>query len=128
MMISAFARESGLPVDTVRLYVRRGLLHPETGRKGGSRPYQIFSRADVHTAYVIRIAQAQGLSLAEIGAFLAGKSADEVDDAKLLAYLADQRTRLTRKAADLQKLIGYIDAKAAWIKNGKRGPKPPFPV
>ena len=69
-MISAFARQSGLSVDTVRFYVRRGLLHPEVGQKGGSRPYQMFSAADLEQARVIRIWQTLGLSLDEIRAVL----------------------------------------------------------
>ncbi len=34
MLISEFARTSGLSRDTVRFYVRLGLLRPETNGKG----------------------------------------------------------------------------------------------
>ena len=127
MMISAFARESGLPVDTVRFYVRRGLLQPALGRKGGSRPYQIFGEADLKTARIVRMAQAQGLSLDEIGAFLAGKPADAVGDAELLAFLLQQRARLTRRVDELRGFIAYLDAKIAWMEGDRTGPQPQFP-
>ncbi len=87
MMIAAFARESRLSVDAVRLYVRRGLLHPEIGAKGGSRPYQIFSALDHEKARVIRAGQALGLSLKEIGAFINKRAFDGEEDDVVIAFL-----------------------------------------
>src|ERR1700722_13830612 len=118
MMISNFARESRLSVDTVRFYVRRGLLHPEFGQKGGSRPYQMFSSLDVEKARIIRAGQALGLSLEEIGAFLKTRTFDGPEDEHLLAFLAGQRDQLTKRVAELQKLIAFVDAKMVWLRDG----------
>ena len=126
MMISIFARESGLSVDTVRFYVRRGLLRPETGRKGGSRPYQMFSSLDVEKARIIRAGQALGLSLEEIGSF-PKRTFDGAEDDHVLAFLADQRDQLTRRVVELQKLISFVDAKMAWLRDPDGGDPPPFP-
>lgn len=128
MMISAFARESRLSVDTVRFYIRRGLLSPEVGKKGGSRPYQIFSHIDVEKARIIRAGQALGLSLAEIGAFLRTRKFDGAEDDDLLAFLADQRDRLASRMAELQKLISFVDAKMAWLIDPDDGDPPPLPT
>lgn len=114
-MIPEFARGSGLSIDTVRFYMRKGLLHPEAGRKGRSRPYQVFSPADLEEARIIRSGQALGLSLREIGSFLDRHALD--GDATLLAFLADQRDRLTSKVAKLQELISFLDAKMAWVRH-----------
>jgi MerR family transcriptional regulator, copper efflux regulator len=127
MMISAFARESRLSVDTVRFYVRRGLLQPEIGQKGGSRPYQMFSLLDVEKARIIRAGQALGLSLEEIGSFLKKRTFDGTEDDHLLAFLADQRDRLARRVAELQELISFVDAKMAWLRDPDGGAPPPFP-
>jgi MerR family transcriptional regulator, copper efflux regulator len=128
MMISTFARESGLSVDTVRFYVRRGLLHPEFGKKGSSRPYQTFSLLDVEKARIIRAGQALGLSLEEIGSFLKKRTFDGTEDDNLvLAFLADQRDQLTTRVAELQKLISFVDAKMAWLRDPDGGDPPPFP-
>ena len=67
MLISEFARATGLTRDTVRFYVRRGLLKPLAGNKGGSNPYQVFTHEHVQTARAIRMAQSLGFSLREIG-------------------------------------------------------------
>ena len=127
MMISNFARESCLSVDTVRFYVRRGLLHPETGHKGGSRPYKMFSLLDLEKTRVIRAGKALGLSLDEIGSFLKKRTFDGAEDDYLLAFLAGQRQQLTKRVAELQKLISFVDAKVAWLRDPDRGAPPPLP-
>jgi len=66
MLISEFAQASGLSVDTVRFYVRQGLLTPKRSSKGGLRGYQEFGPSEVRIAAGIRIGQALGLSLADI--------------------------------------------------------------
>lgn len=127
MMIAAFARESRLSVDAVRLYVRRGLLHPEIGTKGGSRPYQVFSALDLEKARIIRAGQTLGLSLKEIGAFISKRAFDGEEDDVVIAFLAEQRDRLTRKISELEKLVSFVDAKIAWLRNPSVGPSPPYP-
>ena len=70
MLISEFAREADLPIDTVRFYMRLGLLKPETSIKGGRRPYAIFSKRDLDRATKTRILQFLGYSLREIAPLL----------------------------------------------------------
>ncbi|UDL94418.1 MerR family transcriptional regulator [Lichenihabitans sp. PAMC28606] len=128
MMISAFSQASGLPVDTVRFYVRQGLLCPETGTKGGSRPYQMFSQADIDTARVIRLAQALGLTLKQIRAFVEDLSPSERATPRILSFLVEQRDRLHRKVSELQRLIEFLDAKITWINNPEDNTPPIFPA
>jgi len=127
MLIAAFARESRLSVDAVRLYVRRGLLHPETGTKGGSRPYQIFSALDLEKARIIRAGQALGLPLKEIGSFINKRAFDGEEDDVVIAFLDEQRNRLTGRISELEKLVSFVDAKIAWLKDPSVGPSPPYP-
>src|SRR5258708_27567644 len=67
MLISEFARRAGLTTDTVRFYVRRGLITPERNGKGRN-PYQVFTADHVRAAKIIRTAQSLGMSLKEIAA------------------------------------------------------------
>ena len=127
MMISAFARTSGLSIDTVRFYVRRGLLQPQTGQKGGSRPYQMFSTLDVEMARIIRAGQALGMSLDEVGAFLKTRTFCGPEDDHLLSFLASQRERLMRRSAELDQLISFIDAKIAWLRDPAGRTPPQLP-
>ncbi len=127
MMIAAFARESRLSIDAVRLYVNRGLLHPEIGTKGGSRPYQIFSALDLEKARIIRAGQALKLSLKEIGAFINKRAFDGEEDDVVIAFLEEQRNRLTERISELEKLVSFADAKIGWLKDPSVGPSPPYP-
>ena len=126
-MIAAFARKCSLPVETIRFYVRRGLLHPQTGCKGGSRPYRMFSALDVERARVVRVGKALGLSLEEIGGFLESRTFDAAEEGIVLAFLAEQRNRLTTGISDLAKLVKFIDQKTAWLKDPGSGPPPALP-
>lgn len=124
MLIARFARHAGMSVDTVRYYVRRGLLLPSTGARGGRNPYQVFTEADLDAAAIIRTCQALGLSLREIAAFLSDYRAGRLDDAELIEYLQRQQDRLRRKAAELSRLALFLDAKIGWIRQGKVGTMP----
>ncbi len=124
MLISEFAKTTGLSLDTIRYYVRRDLLRPELGTKGGKNPYQVFTSQDVLTAEHIRLGQAFGLSLRQIGALLAEKQADRIDAQRSLAILSEQRDRLAAKAEELGRLVAYLDAKIAWVSRGSVGLAP----
>ena len=126
MLISEFAQATGLSTDTVRFWIRRGLLTPETNGKGGRNPYQVFTAEHVRTARVIRLAQSLGLSLKEIAAF-----GEEFRDAGItrersIEILTAQLDRLDQKAAELAAMTGYLHAKIAWLQGGEQGPEPDF--
>lgn len=124
MLISEFARATGLNVDTVRYYVRRNLLRPQLSAKGGRNPYQQFTADDVRTAELIRLGQALGLSLREIAALLDEEQRGGIDDARSLEILRQHRARLARRAAELDALMAYLDAKIAWVERGGQGEAP----
>jgi len=124
MQISEFAKTTGLGLDTIRYYVRRDLLRPSLGTKGGSNPYQIFTSQDVRTAEHIRLGQALGLSLRQIGVLIAEEQAGRIDAERSLAILREHRDRLAAKAEELGRLVAYLDAKIAWVNRGSTGLAP----
>ncbi len=128
MLISEFAQQTGLSTDTVRFYVRKGLLSPETGNKGGYNPYQIFSPALVETARVIKLAQSLGFTLKEIAAFGEEYRAGALTATRGADILRGQLGKLEEKAALLAGMIGYVRAKIAWLEGGGQGAEPTFGV
>jgi DNA-binding transcriptional MerR regulator len=126
MLISEFARRAGLTPDTVRFYVRLGLLRPEAGAKGGQRPYQIFTAEHLQAAMIIRTAQSLGMSLKEIAAISQERRAGRMTRERSVEVLSAQFGRLERKAAELIAMKGYLTAKIAWLKGGEKGPPPDF--
>ncbi len=99
MLISEFTRATGLTPDTVRFYVRRGLLKPLTGNKGGSNPYQVFTDEHVQMARTVRMAQSLGFSLREIAALNVEYQAKRMTPARGAEVLRAQLGRLEEKAA-----------------------------
>lgn len=126
MLISQFARETGLSPDTVRFYVRRGLLDPARGEKGGSARYQIFSRQDVETARVIRLAQSLGFTLREIASINAEFRSDGLSVERVIAILQDRLRDLDEKAAQIAAMADHLKRKVAWLRGGCVGAEPPF--
>ena len=126
MLIAEFARASGLSRDTVRFYVRRGLLAPLAGNKGGSNPHQVFTNEHVQMARTIRMAQSLGFSLREIVALNVEYQAKRMTASRGAEILRWQLTRLEEKAAHVNAMIAYIRAKLAWLDAGSKGPEPNF--
>lgn len=114
MLISQFAQKMGLSVDTVRYYVRQGLLTPGDSTKGGRNPYQIFSTEDVRSAQTIQLCQALGMSLKEISALLEDTRTGKLTDEKLIAFMVAQHEVLRNKARDMNAMADYLEAKMAW--------------
>jgi DNA-binding transcriptional MerR regulator len=124
MLISAFARAANLSPDTVRLYVKRGLLRPTTGRRGGSNPYLEFGAADLIRARLVRLARSLGFTLREIAALATEVEATGMSRARRIALFEERLHRLDEKAVEIARMTAYLRAKIAWMKNGERGPEP----
>ncbi|MCM5557404.1 MerR family transcriptional regulator [Pleomorphomonas sp. JP5] len=126
MLIGEFAARTGLSPDTIRFYVRKGLLAPETGAKGGRNPYQIFSERDTSTARMIRFAQSLGMPLKEIAKIAAELQRQGLTPAREVELMDEALARLQRKAAELAELTDYLRAKRDWVARGKPGAEPRF--
>lgn len=126
MLIGEFAARAGLSQDTVRFYIRKGLLRPEIGARGGRNPYQIFSERDVSTALMIRFAQSLGMPLKEVAGIASELLDDGLGPEREIDIIDAQIEKLERKAADLAQLLGYLRAKRDWMGRGKPEGEPRF--
>jgi DNA-binding transcriptional MerR regulator len=126
MLISEFARLTGLTRDTVRFYTRLGLLRPQTNGKGGRHPYSVFTDKDVRAAEVIRISQSLGMSLKEIAAFNEERREGHLTCERKVEIMSAQLVRLEAKATELEVMKSYVRAKIDWLTRGKQGQQPDF--
>ena len=126
MLISDFARLTGLTRDTVRFYARLGLLQPRTNGKGGRHPYGVFAARDIQAVKEIRIAQSLGMSLKEIAALNQERRQGEFTCERGIEVMSAQLVRLEAKAAELEMMISYVRAKIDWMTRGKQGRQPDF--
>jgi len=124
MLISEFSRAANLSPDTVRFYVKQGLLKPETGRRGGANPYQEFTRSDLARARLVQLARSLGFTLREIATIAAEVEAKGLSRTRRAAILEVRLAALDEKAAELAAMTTYLRAKLAWIRAGERGPEP----
>jgi DNA-binding transcriptional MerR regulator len=126
MLISEFARVTGLPRDTVRFYARLGLLQPKTNGKGGRHPYSVYTDKDIQAAEVIRISQSLGMSLKEIAAFTEERRKGRLTSERRTEIMSAQLISLEAKATELEVMISYVRAKIAWLKGGQQSSEPNF--
>ena len=126
MLISDFARVTGLTRDTVRFYARLGLLRPRTNGKGGRHPYSVFTDEDVRAAEVIRISQSLGMSLKEIAAFNEERRKGHLTNGRRVEIMSAQLVSLEAKATELEAMISFVRAKIDWLNGGQEGSEPDF--
>lgn len=98
-LIGSVAKESGLPIKTIRYYEELGLLKTMGRTEGG---YRLFS-ADVFTRLnFIKRAQNLGMSLSEIHEFLDVHDQGEFPCAQVQEKLKDKLADIDRQIQQLQ--------------------------
>jgi|SRR5579883_2013682 len=115
LTIGGLAKESGVNVETIRYYQRRGLLQEPAKPQSGFRHY----RPDtVKRVRFIKRAQALGFTLEEVRGLLAldkGKACPETREmaAHKLALIEEKIADLTKMRKALTGLVRACDASAA---------------
>jgi MerR family transcriptional regulator, copper efflux regulator len=130
MLMQQFCDATGLSRDTVRFYVRQGLLRPAVGTATGGTSrnrYQVFDAGHVERARVIRTAQALGFSLREVAALARTYEQEGLTSARRAAILREHLSGLDARLALLTSMRAYVHAKMIWLQDGARGPEPCLP-
>ncbi len=94
--VSALAKQSKVTADTVRYYVKLGLLSPDHHPRNN---YKIFTQEDVHKIKMIKNAQSLGFSLKEISRMFSSYENSENQMEYLLGILK-QRVAENQKRID----------------------------
>jgi MerR family mercuric resistance operon transcriptional regulator len=118
LSIGKLAASSGVGVETVRFYQRRGLL-PQPPRDDGIRRY---GSDDVRRLRFIKQAQAAGFTLEEIKELL---DLDASEDRSRARELANARVKaLDARIAELQRARDALRRLARECGSGSAGPCP----
>jgi MerR family copper efflux transcriptional regulator len=125
MLIKQFCEATGLPRDTVRFYVKRGLLRPEIGSRPGNQ-YQVFDETQVERATLIKTAQQLGFTLRQIADLGERYDAQEVGSEAKAAVLRAQIDGIAQQERELRRMRLYLSAKLSWVENGEIGLPPRF--
>lgn len=124
MLIGEFSRKTGLSAATVRFYMRKRLLAPDSGQLGGSNPYARFTERDVQIAAMIRFGQSLGMSLKDIAGVNDEMQSEGLSRERAVEIMDAQLAAMDRKASDLAVMADYLRAKRDWIAEGQQGEEP----
>lgn len=105
MLISEFARTVSLPTDTVRFYMRVGLLKPAFTLKGGRRPYAVFSDEHLDRVSRIRNLQIVGYTLREIASMIEDDTGQAHTPERSRRLLSDQLSVFEKRRMELDAMI-----------------------
>jgi DNA-binding transcriptional MerR regulator len=123
MLIKEFCQRTGLPRDTVRFYVKRGLLTPDVGTRQSNR-YQVFDTYQIERAKMIRAAQRLGFTLGQIAELGKSYHAEAAGSEARKAVLREQIEQLAARERELRHVRTYLSAKLHWVESGEVGPPP----
>jgi DNA-binding transcriptional MerR regulator len=98
---------TGLSIDAIRFYERKGLLRHPPRTQGG---FRLFSRDDIETLLFIRKAQELGFSLSEIGELLVLRDERLHACTHMRDLLAQKLAAVREKIAELQSLEETLQA------------------
>ncbi|MCI5105921.1 MAG: MerR family transcriptional regulator [Pseudomonadales bacterium] len=115
-LISEFAQEAGISTDTVRFYIKRGILTPQYGNKGGANPYRMFTEDDLEDLRTVKVCQLLGLTLSEIREILELSRAGSMRNNEMAVRVEKRRAQLLQRMNEIRDLVHYLDSKLAWIR------------
>lgn len=105
MIISALARESGCPVETIRYYEREGLLPPPERSSGN---YRLYRQHHVERLRFIRHCRSLDLTLDEIRSLLSFRDRPEENCGEVNALLDQHIDHVARRIDELQALAQQL--------------------
>jgi DNA-binding transcriptional MerR regulator len=103
--IGRVAQQTGLSIDTIRIYEKQGILKRSPRTEGG---FRLFERSDIERLKFVRKAQELGFSLNEIRELLILR-AEHVPACSHIKELLDQKlAAVEQKIGELQALEGSL--------------------
>lgn len=114
MKVSELARSAGVTAESVRHYVREGLLHPERHPDNG---YQLFDRGDLERLRFIQRARTLGFGIAEIRDILDHADHGDSPCPMVRDLLASRLPQIRARITELQALAERMEqALEAWAE------------
>ncbi|MBL8165485.1 MAG: MerR family transcriptional regulator [Anaerolineae bacterium] len=115
MRIGELSRRSGLSIDTIRFYEKRGLLD-ETHLRRSENRYRDYSESTVERLALIKATQAAGFTLAEIVELFRQWESNQLTDERIALYLQKKCDEIAVKIAELQAVQRYLEAKLLGVR------------
>jgi|JTFN01.1.fsa_nt_gb MerR family mercuric resistance operon transcriptional regulator len=110
LKIGELARRSGLSVETLRYYERRGLIPPPERLPSG---YRVYPPAIVQRLAFIRRCKALGFTLDETRDLLQLQQHPELESAAVKQRVEQRMTEIRSKVQDLQRILAALEGLSA---------------
>ncbi|MCI0417766.1 MAG: heavy metal-responsive transcriptional regulator [Acidobacteria bacterium] len=107
IQIGRLAKQTGLSIDAIRFYERKGLLEKPARSEGG---FRLFSSRDIANLKFVRKAQELGFSLGEIHALIVLRDQDTQPCQHVQDMLEQKLTVIRQKIEELKTLEGELTA------------------
>lgn len=105
--IGAVAKQTGLTIDTIRFYEKKGLLGPSARTEGG---FRLFGPGEIQTLKFIRRSQQLGFSLGEIREMLVLRDGSAPVCVHVKDLLERKLADVHQKIEELQTLEAHLSA------------------
>lgn len=124
MYIKSFCEATGLSRETVRFYVKLGLLSPKTLSTTSTNRYQMFDEEQVERARVIRLGKSLGFTLNEMGELARAYELTGINSEQKSQLLEKKIFQVDQKLEELKAMRQYLSEKLQWEQAGRDGHAP----
>jgi MerR family Zn(II)-responsive transcriptional regulator of zntA len=112
MLISELSKKSGLSIDTLRFYEKKGLIEAEMIDRQANN-YRTYSEKSLERLFLIQQAKRLGFTLAEIQEWIEAFENNRLTTSEKQAILHRKLQEVDERLADLQKMKTYLADKIA---------------
>lgn len=107
MRIRQLAEQTGVIVDTIRFYEKRGLLDQAHFQRSPNG-YRAYTARAIERLEMIELAQTAGFALSEIAELFGLWEQNQLGDDLILARLREKQQQIARKIAELAQIQSYV--------------------
>ncbi|MBD2020176.1 MerR family transcriptional regulator [Leptolyngbya sp. FACHB-36] len=110
MLIGELAEKSGLPVDTIRFYEKKGLIGSALIRRR-SNNYREYSDTSLERLLLIQQGKRLGFTLAEIQELIKDLESDQLTDTKKKSIILQKIEQIDERIEQLKTMRVYLSEK-----------------
>jgi MerR family transcriptional regulator, copper efflux regulator len=110
MLISELAKKSGLPIDTIRFYEKKGLIDSELIQRR-SNNYREYAEISLERLVLIQQAKRLGFTLIEIQEWIKDFESDQLTVDQKQSILGRKLDQIEERINELKEMKSYLSEK-----------------
>jgi MerR family transcriptional regulator, copper efflux regulator len=112
MLISELAKKSGLPIDTIRFYEKKGLIDAELIQRRDNN-YREYAEDSLERLKLIQQAKRLGFTLIEIQEWIKDFESDQLTIEQKQSILGRKLEQIEERINELKEMKSYLSEKLA---------------